>query len=511
MYKEVVISVDESEVRVALLEDKVLQEFFVERKGRRGIASNIYKGRVGSILPGMEAAFVDIGLEKSGFLYVSDVAKEVDAFEEMVATYGEKEAPKLKSGRRAHPPLSIEDILKKGQEILVQVVKEPMGTKGARISSHISLPGRFLVLMPTVEHIGVSRRITDEKERERLRKLLKKLRPVGMGFILRTAGEGKGKREFLADIRYLTHLWRRIEKIARRCRAPKLIHQELGLICRVARDFFYSDINRVVIDSKEEGVTLKRFLRTFLPDLRPRVETYRGEEPLFISYGLEKEIEAALESKVWLKSGGNLVIEEGTAGTTVDVNTGRYVGRASLEGTALRINLEAASAIARQLRLRDLGGIIIIDFIDMELQKNRKKILRRLEEALKRDRSKTEILQYSPLGLVEMTRQRIRENLSRTLCQPCPYCQGRGLVKSVVTISIDAQRRLRRLCSRSAEKEIVLRAHPQVAMHLLNEAKESIFKLQRQFRKQVVIREDRDLHLEEVKFLSKMGEELDTG
>ena len=509
MYKEVVISVDESEVRVALLEDKVLQEFFVERKGRRGIAGNIYKGRVESILPGMEAAFVDIGLEKSGFLHVSDVAKEVDIFEEMVATYGEEEATKSKSDKRTHLRLSIEDMLKKGQEILVQVIKEPMGTKGARTSSHISLPGRFLVLMPTVEHIGVSRRIADEKERERLRGLLKKLRPAGMGFILRTAGEGKGRKEFLADIRYLTHLWRRIEKIARRCRAPKLIHQELGLICRVARDFFYSDINRVVIDSKEEGSALKRFLKTFLPDLRPRVEIHRGQDPLFSSYGLEKEIEGALRNKVWLKSGGNLVIEEGTAGTTIDVNSGKYVGRESLEGTALRINLEAASAISRQLRLRDIGGIIIIDFIDMELQKNRKKVLRKLEEALKRDRSKTEILQYSPLGLVEMTRQRIRENLSRTLCQSCPYCQGRGVVKSVVTVSIGAQRKLRRLFSRSAEKEIVIRAHPQVVSHLLNEAKESISKLERQFRKRVVVEEDRDLHLEDVKFLSKMGEELD--
>lgn len=509
MYKEILISADENEVRIALLEDGVLEEFFVERREERGIAGNIYKGRAESILPGMEAAFVDIGLEKSGFLYVSDVTKEVDLFEEMVGTYGEEKATKLKSGKEANLPLSIEDMLKKGQEILVQVVKEPMGTKGARISSHISLPGRFLVLMPTVEHIGVSRRITDEKERQRLRGLLQRIGPAGMGFIVRTAGEGGGRREFASDIRYLTHLWRRIEKIARRCRAPKLIHEELGLICRVARDFIYSDINRVIIDSKEEGAVLKRFLRTFLPDLRPRVEIYKGEEPLFISRGLEKGIKAALKSKVWLKSGGNLVIEEGTAAITIDVNTGRYVGRESLEGTALRINLEAASEIARQLRLRDLGGIIIIDFIDMELAKNRKKVLRRLKEALKRDRSKTEVLQYSPLGVVEMTRQRIRENLSRTLCQPCPYCQGRGSVKSVVTVSIEAQRKLRRLVSRSAEKEIILRAHPQVASHLLSEAKESVSKLEKQLGKRVVIKEDRSLHLEEVKFLSKMGEELD--
>lgn len=510
MYKEVLISVDENEVRMALLEDKVLEELFVERREGKGIAGNIYKGRVEAILPGMEAAFVDVGLDKSGFLYVSDVAKEVDIFEEMVATYGEEEAHRLKREGKSYPSVSIEDVLKKGQEILVQVIKEPMGTKGARVSSHISLPGRFLVLMPTVEHIGVSRRIIDRREREGLKRILQKIRPPDVGFIVRTAGEGKGRKELLPDIKYLMNLWRRIEKTARKRSAPQLIHKELGLICRAARDFFSEDINRVIIDSREEGGNLRKFLRNFLPALRPRVEIYRGDEPLFSAYNLEKEIENALKGKVWLKSGGNLVIEETTALVTIDVNTGRYVGRDNLEETALRINLEAAQEIARQLRLRDLGGIIIIDFIDMESERKRKRVLRKLEESLKRDRSKTNIIQYSSLGLVEMTRQRIRENLSRILCQPCPYCQGRGIVKSIVTISIGIQRRLKVICSRSGEKEIIVRVHPQVVSRLLEEDKDKITKLEKQFRRKIFIKEDKDLQLREVKFLSQAGEELDS-
>lgn len=505
MYKEVLISVDENEVRMALLEDKVLEELFMERNEGRGIAGNIYKGKVEAILPGMEAAFVDVGLDKSGFLYVSDVANEVDIFEEMVATYEEEDTPRLKKEKKSYPSVSIEALLKKGQEISVQVIKEPMGTKGARLSSHISLPGRFLVLMPTVDHIGVSRKIVDRKERERLKKILQKIRPPDVGFIVRTAGEGKGKRELLADIRYLMDLWRRIEKTARRRSAPQLIHEELGLICRAARDFFGEDINRVIIDSREEGGNLRKFLRSFLPSLRPRVQTYRGDKPLFSAYNLEKEIDNALNSKVWLKSGGNLVIEETTALVSIDVNTGRYVGRENLEQTVLRINLEAAQEITRQLRLRDLGGIIIIDFIDMESEKNRKKVLRKLEESLKRDRSKTNIVQYSSLGLVEMTRQRTRENLSRILCQPCPYCRGRGIVKSIVTTSIGIQRRLKVICSRSGEGEIVVKAHPKVVSRLLGEDKEKITKLEQQFRKKIFIKEDKNLQLEEVKFPSKTG------
>ena len=509
MYKEVLISVDENEVRMALLEDKVLEELSIERKEGKGIAGNIYKGKVEAILPGMEAAFVDIGLDKSGFLYVSDVAKEVDIFEEMVATYGEEEASRLKEEKKTYPSVSIEDVLKKGQEILVQIVKEPMGTKGARVSSHISLPGRFLVLMPTVEHIGVSRKIVDREERGRLKKILQKIRPPGVGFIVRTAGEGKGRKELLPDIRYLMDLWQRIEKTAQRRSAPQLIHEELGLICRAARDFFSEDINRVIIDSREEGNKLRRFLKSFLPTLRTRVETYRGEKPLFSAYNLEKEIEKALNNKVWMKSGGNLVIEETTALISVDVNTGRYVGRENLEQTALRINLEAAQEITRQLRLRDLGGIVIIDFIDMESGRNRKRVLRKLEESLKRDRSKTNIIQYSSLGLVEMTRQRTRENLSRILCQPCACCRGRGITKSVLTISIATQRKLKMICcSRSGEKELVVKAHPQVVSRLLKEDKEKIAKLKRQFQKKIFVEEDSALQLGEVKFFCA-GKELD--
>ncbi len=509
MRREVLISVDENEVRMALLEDKVLEELKVERREGRGIAGNIYQGKVGAILPGMEAAFVDIGLDKSGFLHVSDIAKEVDIFEEMVATYGESETSQLKREKKPYPSVSIEEVLKKGQEILVQVVKEPMGTKGARVSSHISLPGRFLVLMPTVEHIGVSRKIVDRKERERLKKALQKIRPPGVGFIVRTAGEGKGKRELLADIKYLMNLWRKIEKTARKRLSSQLIHEELGLICRAARDFFSEDINRVIIDSREEGRSLKGFLKSFLPTLRVRVETHRGEEPLFSAYNLEKEIENALQGKVWLKSGGNLIIEETAALVTVDVNTGRYIGRANLEETALRINLEAAQEITRQLRLRDLGGIIIIDFIDMDLEKNRKKILKTLKESLKRDRAKTNILQYSSLGLVEMTRQRTKENLSRILCRPCPCCQGRGIVKSPLTISIAVQRRLRAICSRTGEKEITIKAHPQVVSHFLENDKEKIARLEKQFQKKIFIEEDRGRQSGEVKFFSRTGEELD--
>ncbi len=489
MQKELLISVDENEVQTALLENGVLEELHIERRAKGRIAGSIYKGKVKKVVPGIDAAFINIGLKKDGFLYVSDTVKELNEVEAKL------------------PERRIKDMVRKGDEILVQVTKEPMRAKGARLSSHIALPGRFLVLMPTVEDIGVSRRITDERERRRLRSLLKGLKPQGMGLIVRTAGEGKGKKEFLPDIKYLTNVWRRIQRQAKRAKTPQLIHQEFGLLYRVIRDSYTEDVDRVLIDSKAEYGRLRRYLHNLLPNSKPRIELHKGKEPLFSLYNLEGEIENTLQRKVQLPSGGYLIIEEVEAMSTIDVNSGRYVGREGLEKTVLKTNLEAAQEVARQLRLRDIGGIIVIDFIDMESRENQRKVLRKLTSALRRDRAKTKILQLTELGLVEMTRQRVRESLQSALCQPCPYCEGRGSVRSVETTSIMVQRRLRKICLTSAERRILVRAHPEVAFSLLKVKR----RIERNLRRRVEIEEDPDFHLEEVKILSaKTGSSLDT-
>ena len=479
--KKILISVDENETRIALIESGNLEDFLVERKDEHRIAGSIYKGVVKKVLPGMQSAFIDIGLGRDGFLYVSQVTEGIDVDEKL-------------------PVGSIESKLKEGQEILVQVLREPIGTKGARLSSYVSLPGRYLVLMPSVVHLGVSRKITGEDERKRLKELLRTVAPPGKGLIVRTAGESRGERDFRADVKYLMRVWSRIEKLSRRAAAPMLVHEELDAASRVVRDMLEQEVNKIVIDAKQQWARLKKFVRILCPDLPVKVELYRGEEPLFEAYDVEKEIENALSRHVTLKSGGYLVIEQTEAMVSIDVNTGRYKGKKNFEDTILKTNLEAASEVARQLRLRDMGGIVIIDFIDMESPGNRKKVLRKLEECVKRDKAKTTILELSDLGLVEMTRQRVRKSLSSTLYEICPYCKGSGMVRSVITTSINVQRKLKRLCRITEEKQIRVKVHTEVAGRLLNEDRTKIVRLERQFRKKLLIESDPSLHIEEVIF-----------
>ncbi|HEY2321273.1 MAG TPA: Rne/Rng family ribonuclease, partial [Thermoanaerobaculia bacterium] len=431
MSREIVINATKHESRIAVLDEAQVVELWVERTRHRTIVGNIYKGRVTKVLPGMQSAFVDLGLERDAFLYVSDVIEDFEDFE----TDGGDEL-QLDDVSNHRPETSISDLLREGQEIVVQVSKDTIAGKGARITSHITLPGRFLVYMPTVSHIGVSRRIEDEGERARLKEILERIRPAGLGgFIVRTAGEDRNEDEFVADLKYLVDLWEQIRRRAEKSSAPSVIHHDLDLVLRTIRDVLSPEFKSVWVDSVEQYQRIVEFLDHIQPALVSRVRLYRRDEPIFEDFGIESEIAKALKSKVWLKSGGYIVINQTEALVAIDVNTGKYVGKKNLEETVFRTNLEAAKEIVRQIRLRDLGGIIVLDFIDMEDPANRAKLFEVFENEIKKDRSKTKILQISEFGLIEMTRKRVRQSLERSLTQPCPYCAGTGRIKSNTTIS----------------------------------------------------------------------------
>ncbi|MFH2125674.1 MAG: Rne/Rng family ribonuclease, partial [Pseudomonadota bacterium] len=411
------------ETRVALVDNRQCLEVYVERHREGSMAGNIYLGRVARVLPGMQAAFVDIGLAKAAFLYVGDVADE-PALDDLLPQEATGDAAQRQGLQR------IEELLREGQEVMVQVAKEPLGNKGARLTTHITLPGRNLVFMPTIDHVGISRRIEDEEERARLRNLLEEMRPPGKGFIARTVSEGFGPDKLEAEIEFLCSLWDSINQRRQRAGTPEILHQDLSVSLRAVRDLFTRDVDRLVIDCPAEYQEVVDFVSEFMPRLMDSVELYTDKEPIFDAYGVEAELNRALERKIWLKSGGYVVIEKTEALTSIDVNTGRYVGGYNLEETILKTNLEAVKEIAYQIRLRDVGGLIVIDFIDMEREGNRSRVVEALKEALAVDRSKTNVLGMSALGLVEMTRKRIRESLAETLKEPCYYCRGRGLIKN---------------------------------------------------------------------------------
>ncbi len=500
MAKELVINTTSHETRVALLEAGHIAELYIERSRERGIVGNIYQGKVIRVLPGMQAAFVDIGLEKAAFLYVADVHDEMEAVEQFVEGASQHAKPNEGGDEdRQLPP--IEDLLQEGQEILVQVAKEPLGTKGARITSHISLPGRHLVYMPTVDHVGISRRIELEEEKTRLRELIESIRPPGTGFIVRTAAEGKSEEDLRADMEFLVGLWREVVRRRENCGAPALIHSDLDVTSKVLRDILTEDVARIVVDSREEYAKIVRFLSTFMPKLKYALELHDGDEPIFDSFGLEVEISRALGRKVWLKSGGYIIIEQTEALTAVDVNTGRFVGKHNLEDTILKTNLEAVKEIAYQLRLRNIGGLIIIDFIDMEKEAHREKVHSVLEEALKSDKSKTNILKISELGLVEMTRKRVRESIGRTLCEPCPYCEGKGYVKSRTTMVYEIFRELCRELRDLPGYRVTLLTHPDVAALLSDEEHPGIEEIERQFEKQIAINARPNFHIEQFEIM----------
>lgn len=493
---EIIINVRQYETRVALLEDGTLSEIFIERATDRGITGNIYRGKVTKVLPGMQVAFVDIGLEKSGFLHQSDVNLGGDSLfpsfenpEDQVDsddTVFEAYTAAISMNKESVP---IEDTLSEGQEIMVQVVKDPIGTKGARISSYITLPGRYLVFMPMINQLGVSRRIEDESEKERLRNIIEELRDPNKGYIVRTAAEKAPRDELKRDIDFFDHMWDRIVKKNETASAPAIIHYDLDIVLRSLRDLYHRNVSRVAVDSKENYDRCVEFAGNIPKDVKPTIELYTGQEPIFDSYGIELEIGRALDRKVWLKSGGYIVIDQTEALTAIDVNTGKFVGKRSQEETILQTNLEAVKEIVYQLKLRNMGGIIIIDFIDMEKETSKEKVFTTLEKALRGDRSRTNILRVSELGLVEMTRKRTKESLNQMLLQPCHYCDGTGKLKSLQTICYEIFRELERSsATNSMVKKILLEVSPNVTATLLEEENDFLEKLEGELQYKIKIK-----------------------
>ncbi len=506
MSSELIINYRPHETRVALLENGTLVEFQVERGERgAGLLGNIYRGRVIRVLPGMQAAFVDIGLEKAAFLYVDDVCEQPgDFFEEMEE--GEPQEPeaedneegKEENGEIESPSPPIETLISEGQEILVQISKEPIGQKGARVTTHISLPSRRLVLMPTMTHLGVSRRIEDEEERRRLKEIVGQLGRK-QGFIARTASEGATAFELQAEAKYLTQLWKRVMADSTRGEAPFRVHQELSASLKAVRDNFTENIDRLVIDHQGQYEAVKNFLEMFSPELAGALELYAGSVPLFHAFNVETELARALSKKVWLKNGGYVVIESTEALTVIDVNTGRYVGRHNLEETILKTNLEAVKEIAYQLRLRNIGGLIVIDFIDMEKESNRERVSSALKESMRRDKGKTKILPMSELGLIEMTRKRTKENIDRFLREPCFYCQGQGFLLSRTSVCHEAFQDLELQASENPEGQLKLTVHPSIKEMLLDEGQSALEELEKRLGRAISIKADVALHLEEHK------------
>ncbi|MCC5868507.1 MAG: ribonuclease G [Gammaproteobacteria bacterium] len=464
MSEEILINVTPREVRAALLENGVVQELLVERATRRGLISNIYKGRVRRVLPGMQAAFIDIGLERTAFLHESDISR----------------GPDTEQGPAPAPTAGIRDLLTEGGDILVQVLKDPLGSKGARLTTYITLPSRYLVLLPRGQGVGVSARIEDEDEKRRLREIMEEI--VGpdatAGFIVRTAAEGASREALRADMMFLEKLWESIQQRAQRTAAGSLVHEDLPLWLRVLRDLLSAEMERVLIDSEQAFSRMQEFAAMFIPQMLPMIEHYKGKRPIFDLHNIEDEIQRALDRKVPLKSGGYLMIDQTEAMTTVDVNTGAYVGHRNLEETIFRTNLEASVAIARQLRLRNLGGIIIIDFIDMLEADHRQQVMQELERALQRDPARSQIMEVSSLGLVEMTRKRTRESLERMLCEPCPICEGRGFIKTAETVCYEIFREIVRQHRQFEFQELMVMAHQDVVERLLDEESASLAELE---------------------------------
>ncbi len=558
MNKEMIISSSDQETRVAILEDDQVVEVFIERERQRGVVGNIYKGRVSKVLPGMQSSFVDIGLERDAFLYVSEVVNTVEEFERLesgdeedgepsdtpapVAVIipsvdsdpevsvqpaalppqgverrsRERVSPQALPGSaspapradarpdrdRDRPQPKIEDLLKEGQEVLVQVVKEPLGTKGARLTSHATMPGRFLVFMPTVDHVGVSRKIESREERARLRGIVREFREqhgFTGGVIIRTAASGRSKDDILSDLTYFHQVWTEIRGKMEGRRPPALLFQEQSLVIKLLRDLLTDDYTAVRIDNELEYRRVIALVERIMPNLVPRVKLYTKDFPILEEYGVQAEIDKALRSKVWLKSGGYLVINQTEALVAIDVNTGRYVGKRTgrLEDTIVKTNLEAVKEIVRQLRLRDLGGIIVLDLIDMEEKKNRQKVFQEVEKELRKDRSPSKALQVSDFGLVIVTRKRVKQSLERQLTEPCPYCSGSGLIKSSSTICYEILAEMQKIVGDLDGQSVILRVNPDIARALKEEESAIFRELQRAVGKPITLKPDTHLHHEQ--------------
>lgn len=500
MPSELVINSTPVETRVALVENGTILDLLIERCRDKGLVGNIFKGKIIRVLPGMQACFVDIDLDRAAFLYVGDIRPHEfsgDFDEDLSETDDEGPRRHLEN----HPP--IQELVKEGQELLVQVAKDAIGTKGARITTHISLPGRNLVYMPTVNHIGISRRIGSEEERKRLKETVESLRPPEGGFIVRTAGEGINQKSIKTDMEYLTRLWKEIQRSYERRQGSGIVHEELDVELRGVRDLFTDDVKKVIIDDPKTHKKVVKFANQFMPRLKQNIELYRGGAPIFDSFGIELEISRALGRKVWLKSGGYIIIDEAEALVAIDVNTGRFVGKHNLEDTIIKTNLEAVKEIAYQLRVRNCGGIIILDFIDMEKEANRDKVLTALKEELAKDRAKTNVLNMSSLGLVEMTRKRTRESLTRAMCEPCNYCDGKGFIKSKTTICYEIFRELQREQNKETKTTIV-HVHPEIADWLYDEERDMLETLEESLGKSIILKTEPSFHIEQFDVISKV-------
>jgi ribonuclease G len=488
--KEILINVEPQEKRVAVVEGGSLEEYYIERPSDVSLVGNIYKGTVNSVMSGIGAAFVDIGFGRNGFLYVTDMMAPIQEFD-LLETAGQhpRHIPRPK-------PSDIDKLVKKGQEVLVQVVKEPIGNKGPRLTTHVGIPGRFVVLMPFDHHMGISKRVTDRNERERLRQILKKIMPgLNMGFIVRTAGVGKSEADFKREIRYLAALWRNIKNRSTKIKAPNLVNEEYSLTFRILRDIFTEDVARVLVDDREEYKKLRHFANNIMPSMKRKLLLYQEKTPLFDSRGIEKEVEKLYNKKIALKCGGYVFIEETEGLIAIDVNSGSF-NKKYMEETAFKVNSEAAAEIAKQIRLRDIGGIVIIDFIDMVREKHNREIFDLLVNLFKKDRAKINVLKMSEFGIVQITRQRIRRGVKKVSYKDCPYCQGRGSVKSAATMAIEVLRAIKKQIEKVRLKEVRSYVHPEVANYMLNEDRPAIAKLEAMYRTRIVIIAEPEMHIE---------------
>jgi ribonuclease G len=504
MTKEMIVSSNGHETMVAILEDDLVAEIFIERERHRGTVGNVYKGRVSKVLPGMQSSFIDIGLERDGFLYVADVVDTIDEFDKLSSDDDEENgARKEREPRGERPQPKIEELLREGQEILVQVVKEPLGTKGARLTSHVTMPGRFLVFMPTVDHIGVSRKIESREERSRLRGIVREFRDAhGFtgGVIIRTAASGRPKEDIVGDLELFHRIWTEMRQRNESSRAPAVLYREQSIVSRLLRDLLTEDYQAIRIDSQTEHQRVVELVERIMPNLAPKVKLYSKPYPIFDEYGVQAEIDKALKSKVWLKSGGSIVINQTEALVAIDVNTGRFVGKKTsgrLEDTIVKTNLEAVKEIVRQIRLRDLGGIIVLDLIDMEDKKNRQKVYQAVEQELKKDRSPSKALQVSDFGLVIITRKRVKQSLERVLTEPCPYCSGTGVIKSSSTICYEILSEVKKVSPELNGHRLLLRVNPDIARALKEEESAVLKDLRQSIGKDVTIKPDTQLHHEQ--------------
>jgi ribonuclease G len=492
------INVDIGETRVALIEDGILAEMYIERARDRSPVGSIYLGKVTRVLPGMQAAFIDIGLDRAAFLHVEDVIPARD-FEKLVEEGPDSDEDGSPRSQKVSRKTPIREVLKEGQTLVVQVSKGPIGTKGARVTSHIALPGRYVVYLPMVDHVGISKQIGKERERKRLKEVIESIKPPSGGIVVRTLGQGLTKKQLKADVGYLVKVWSETtKKLEQVSKAPAPLYEELDIVLRTARDLFTEDVDEIVIDDPDEHARLKGFLETFLPERAGDVHLYQGIEPLFDEYGIEDEIARALSRKVPLPSGGYLIIDQAEALTAIDVNTGRFTGKGKdVEDTIYQTNLEAVREIAYQLRFRNIGGLIVLDFIDMEKASHRDKVYKNLLELLKKDKAKTTAVRISEFGLVEMTRKRTRESLGRTLYEPCFYCDGTGQLQSKTTVCHEIIRQMRREKDYLPGYKIVISAHPAVCDMLQREEKATLDEAASRIHRRIVFQPRKDYHLEQ--------------